>query len=96
MGNQLNEIIQKSSVSQNRYKEGQFFSLKLTFEARKVRVLESIFLQNENSLRVRDFVDKNLRLLRISLLISAIQRVLHFSREIYLIKAIENFFPVFA
>ena len=55
-----------------------FFSLKLTFEARKVRILESIFLQNENWLRVQDFVDKNLRLVRISLLISAIQRVLRF------------------
>ena len=46
---------------------------------------------------MQDFVDKFLRLVRISLLISAIQRVLRFfPRESYFIKAIENFFPVFA
>ena len=55
-----------------------FFSPKLTVKARKVRILESIFLQNKNWLRVQDFVDKILRLVRISLLISAIQRVLRF------------------
>ena len=65
---------------ENRYKQGVsfFFSLKLTFLARKMRILESIFLQNKNWLRVQDFVDKTLRLVRISLLISAIQRVLRF------------------
>ena len=41
-------------------------------------------------------MDKILRLVRISLLISAIQKVLRFFRESYFIKAIENFFPVFA
>ena len=41
---------------------------------RKIRILESIFLQNKNWLREQDFVDKTLRLVRISLLISAIQR----------------------
>ena len=62
-----------------------FFSLKLTFQAsRKVRILESIFLQNKNWLRVQDFVDKTLQLVRISLLISAIQRVLSFfSRKVF-------------
>ena len=42
---------------------------------------------------MQDFSDKTLRLESISLLISA---VLRFSRESYFIKAIENFFPVFA
>ena len=65
-------------------------------EKNPFRILESIFLQNKNRLPVQDFVDKTLRLVRISLLISAIQRVLRFSRESYFIKAIENFFPVFA
>ena len=45
------------------------FSLKLTFKARKIRILESIFLQN-NWLRVRGFVYKTLRLVRISRLIT--------------------------
>ena len=45
---------------------------------------------------MQGFVDKTLRLVRISLLISAIQRVLRFFSEIYFIKAIENFVPVFA
>ena len=45
---------------------------------------------------MQDFVDKTLRLVRISLLISAIQSVLRFFSEIYFIKAIENFVPVFA
>ena len=40
---------------------------------------------------------KTSRLVRISLLINALnKRVLLFSRESYFIKAIENFFPVFA
>ena len=43
------------------------------------------------------FVYKTLRLVRISLLINALnKRVLLFSGESYFIKAIENFFPVFA
>ena len=41
---------------------------------RKIRILESIFLQNNNWLRVQDFVYKTLRLVTISLFISAIQR----------------------
>ena len=44
------------------------FSLKLTSEVRKIRNLESIFLQNKNWLRVY----KTLRLVRISILISAL------------------------
>ena len=60
-------------------------------------ILQSIFLQNKTWLRVQDFVDKILRLVRISLLISALQKSFaFFSRESYFIKAIENFFPVFA
>ena len=55
-----------------------FSLLKLTFQARRIRILQSIFLQNKNWLRVQDFVDKILRLVRISLLIIAIQRVLRF------------------
>ena len=46
-----------------------FSSHKLTFSARKIRTLQSMFLQNKNWL----LVDKTLGLVRISLLISAIQ-----------------------
>ena len=45
------------------------FSLKL-----KIRILESILLQNKNWLRVQVFVYTTLRLVRISLLISAITK----------------------
>ena len=41
-----------------------------------MRILESIFLQNKNRLRVQDFVYKTLRLVRIYLLISAITKSL--------------------
>ena len=58
-------------ILENRYKEG----VSIFF---RIRILENIFLQNKNWLRVQDFVDKTLRLVRISLLISAIQRVLRF------------------
>ena len=83
---------------ENRCKEGVsiFFRLSWHFQARKVRILESIFLQNKNWLRVQDFLDKTLRLVRISLLISAIQRVLRFFSGSYFKKAIENFYLVFA
>ena len=67
-------------------------TLKLTFYARKVRILESIFLQNKNRLRVQDFVDKTLRLVRISLLISAIQRILRFFSGKLFYKSNRNFF----
>ena len=43
------------------------------------QVQNSTSLQNKNWLRVQDFVDKTLRVVRISLLITAIQRVLRFS-----------------
>ena len=59
-------------ILENRYKEG----VSIFF---RIRISENIFLQNKNWLRVQDFVDKTLRLVRISLLISAIQRVLRFS-----------------
>ena len=55
-----------------------FFSLKLTFQARKIRILESIFLQNKNWLRVQDFVYKTLPLVRISLLIRTVTKSLRF------------------
>ena len=45
---------------------------------------------------LQDFADKTLPLVRISLLIGAIQRVLRFVSESYFTKAIENFFLVFA
>ena len=45
---------------------------------RNVRILESIFLQNKNWSHVQDFVEKTWQLVRISFLISAIQRILRF------------------
>ena len=64
---------------ENRYKEGvSIFRLIWHFKREKSVSLESIFLQNKNWLRVTDFVDKTLQLVRISLLISAIQRVWSF------------------
>ena len=50
------------------------FSLNLTFQARKIHILESIFLQNKNWLRVQTYVYTTLWLVRISLLINAIKR----------------------
>ena len=41
---------------------------------REIRILNSIFLQNKNWLRVQHFVYKTLRLVRISLLINAITK----------------------
>ena len=65
---------------ENRYKEGVsiFFRLSWHFKREKSVFWKAFFLQNKNWLRVQDFVDKTLRLVRISLLISAIQRVLRF------------------
>ena len=72
------------------------FSLELTFLARKTRILESIFSAKQGLITRTSFVYKTLRLVRISLLISALnKRVLLFPLESYFIKAIENFFPVF-
>ena len=61
------ELLYKQAVS-------ILFSLKLTFKARKIRILVSIFLQNKNWLRVEAFVYTTLRLVRISLLIGAITK----------------------
>ena len=65
---------------ENCYKESVsiFFCVSWHFKGEKSIFARSIFLQNKNWLRVQDFVDKALQLVRISLLISAIQRVLHF------------------
>ena len=52
----------------------QFFAHKLTVKARKIRIVNSIFLQNKNWLCMQDVVFKTLRLVRISLLISAITK----------------------
>ena len=48
-------------------------------------------MQNKNWLRVQDFVDKTLRLVRISLFQNHNKEFSVFSRESYFIKAIENF-----
>ena len=56
-----------------------FFRWSWHFKREKSVFWKAFFLQNKNWLRVQDFVDKTLRLVRISLLISAIQRVLRFS-----------------
>ena len=73
-----------------------FSLLKPAFWARKIRILQSIFLQNKNWLRMQDFVDKILRLVRISLLISAIQKVLRFFSWKLFYKSNRKLFPVFA
>ena len=66
---------------ENRYKESVsiFFRLSSHFKREKSVFWKASFsVQNKNWLRVQDLVDKTLRLVRISLLISAIQRVLRF------------------
>ena len=74
-----------------------FFSLELTFKARKTRILESFFFAKQRLITRTSVAYKTSRLVRISLLINALnKRILLFSRESYFIKAIENFFPVFA
>ena len=82
----------------NRYKKSVsiFFRLSWHFKREKSVFWKAFFLQNKNWLRVQDFVDQTLRVVRISLLIIALQRGCVFPREIYFIKAIENFFPVCA
>ena len=68
-----------------------FFSLELTF---LTRILKSIFAKQELITRT-SFLYKTSRLVRISLLISALnKRISFFPGENYFIKAIENFFPV--
>ena len=56
----------------------QFFFASADILSAKSPYFGKPLLQNKNWLRVQDFVDKTLRLVRISLLISAIQRVLRF------------------
>ena len=60
--------------------------------------MESIFTAKQELItRSLSFVYKTSRLARISLLMGALnKKVFLFSRESYFIKAIENFFPVFA
>ena len=65
---------------ENRYKEGVsiFFRLSWHFKREKSVIWKASFCKTRNWLRVQDVVDKTLRLVRISLLISAIQRVVPF------------------
>ena len=73
-----------------------FFRLSWHFK-RKNPFLESIFIAKQELItRTLSFVYKTSRLVRISLLISNLNKEFFFSRESFLIKAIENFFPVFA
>ena len=63
----------------------------------KTRILESIFFAKQGLITHTSFVYKTSQLVRISLLINALnKRVLLFSWKSYFIKAIENFFSVFA
>ena len=67
------------------------FLFRLSWHFKREKSVFWNFLQNKNWLRVQDFVFKTLRLVRVSLLISAITKSFaFFSREIYFIKAIEN------
>ena len=71
----------------------QFLFAEADILSEKSPYLESIFLQNKNCLRVQDFVDTTLRLVRISLLISAIQRGLRlFSGKLFY-KSNRKLFP---
>ena len=85
---------------ENRYKEGVsifFFRLSWHFKREKSVFLESIFLQNKNWLRVQDFVDETLRLVRISIFNQChTKSFAFFLGRFFFIKATENFFLVFA
>ena len=83
---------------ENRYKEGEsiFLCLSRHFEREKSVFCKASFLQNKNWLRMQDFVDKILRLVRISLLISAIQKILRFFSWKLFYKSNRKLFPVFA
>ena len=73
--------------------------LELTFSAGKTRSLESIFFAKQGRITRTSFVYKTSPLVRISLLISALNNrvMLFLSGNSYFIKVIENFFfPVFA
>ena len=78
---------------ENRYKDSVsiFFRLSWHFKRETSVFWKACFCKTRT-----DNVDKTLRLVRISLLISAIQRVLHFVLGKLFLKAIENVFPVFA
>ena len=64
---------------ENRYKEGEsiFRRLSCHFKREKSVFWKASFCKTRTE-RVHDFVDKILRIVRISFLISAIQRVLRF------------------
>ena len=51
-----------------------FFSLKLTLQARKTLILESTFIAKQELITRKSFVYKTSRLVRVSLLISAITK----------------------
>ena len=75
------------------------FSLELTFSARKTRILQSIFsakqggLNNAYKLRVQDFATgKNFSFNQCS----EQESFAFFLLKVFFIKAIENFFPMFA
>ena len=73
----------------------QFFSRLSWHFNREISILESIFLQNKNWLCVQDFVCKTLRLVRISLLISAITEFcVFFSGKLFYISNRKLFFCV--
>ena len=70
-----------------------FFRLSWHFKREKSVFWKASFCKTRTDYAfMQDFVDKTLRLVRISLLISAIQRVLRFFSGSYFKKAIENFF----
>ena len=72
-----------------------FFFAWADIEREKTHILESIFFAKQGLITRTSFVYKTSRLVRISLLISALnKRIFFFSGESYFIKAIENFFPV--
>ena len=71
-----------------------FFRLSWHFKREKPVFWKASFLENRDWLRATSFVYKTSRLVRISLLINALNKrvLLFFSRESYFIKAIENVF----
>ena len=78
---------------ENHYKEGvSIFFAYADILSEKIRILESIFLQNKNSLHVRDFVYKTLRLVRISLLIRTVTKSLRFFSGELFYKSIRKLF----
>ena len=80
---------------ENRYKEGVsiFFRLSWHFKREKSVFWKASFCKTRTDYAC---TTSWTRLCEIYLLISAMQRFLRFFSESYFIKAIENFFPVFA